>query len=97
MLETQGRNRRCAFGYLCDRPTLGHEQHPRGLDLTEVRQHFKDLRHVVGALDNELELVLGKAPQEAPDAELIGLARRSVGRGFSARTFARQLRSSLKW
>mgnify|MGYP001822416994 FL=1 len=39
----------------------------------------------------------GKAPQEAPDAELIGLARRSVGRGFSARTFARQLRSSLKW
>lgn len=48
--------------------------------------------------DEESSLrVAGAPPREAPDAELVRPARERIDRGFSARTFARQLRSSLGW
>jgi hypothetical protein len=48
--------------------------------------------------DEESSLrVAGAPPREAPDAALIRPARERTDRGFSARTFARQLRSSLGW
>lgn len=50
-----------------------------------------------GADEESALRVAGAPPDEAPEAELISDARRPLGRGFSARTFARQLRSSLGW
>ena len=49
-------------------------------------------------VDEESTLrVAGVPPDEAHEAVLVSGARRPLGRGFSARTFARQLRSSLGW
>lgn len=50
-----------------------------------------------GAFEESDLRVGGAPPTEAPEAVLIRGARREVSRGFSARTFARQLRSSLGW
>ncbi len=41
--------------------------------------------------------VAGEPPDEAPQGQLVSVARQPLGRGFSARTFARQIRSSLGW
>lgn len=48
--------------------------------------------------DEESDLrVADGPPEEAPEAVRIRPPRQAMGRGFSARTFARQLRSSLGW
>ena len=46
--------------------------------------------------DSDLR-VADEPPDEAPGAVLIAPSRRPLGRSFSARTFARQLRSTFGW
>ena len=64
MLLTQGGNRRRPPGDLDGAPALRHEQHFRGIDITDLRQQVEDLRQIVPVFNDEFELVLREAPEE---------------------------------
>lgn len=65
-------------------------------DGTRLWSDETTVRYRGASEDSDLS-VAGTPPADAPEAELLRGAQSPIDRGFSARTFARQIRSSLGW
>ena len=64
VLEAQGGHHSRALGDLGGCPPLGHEQHSGGGNPSHFLHEGENLRQIVGPVDHELDLVLGKPPQQ---------------------------------